>query len=293
MTTRELPGVQPVSASLTSRHPIFANVEAATVEALLVNAGSDRMRTGQTLTRNPGQPRAFCLLTRGALRISTLSAAGQELGLEVLQAPALWSGSGALGGAGNDIVTALEPATLVEISFDAMTTATRRSHALCQNLLADTTSRLRVLLHRQQALGLHSVPDRLRRVLAAYMVAFGLPVPEGVKIRVPLSQDDLAHDVGSTRRSVNRAVKELRECGVITKRGRFIVVLDRTRLVADLDPGAPSLVHSTPTAAAEISNNVRMLSLSPAMLSPGRATARAAETGPRPARAVGLALAQG
>jgi hypothetical protein len=66
--------------------------------------------------------------------------------------------------------------------------------------------------------------------LSTYVDFFGLPVAEGLKIRIPLTQDDLANGLGVARRSITRALKSWLEDGTLLKQGRYFVVRDRARL---------------------------------------------------------------
>lgn len=70
------------------------------------------------------------------------------------------------------------------------------------------------------------VVDRLLSVLEDLASAHGRDATEGRKIELPLTQDDLAAMVGATRESVNRAVQQLSDRGLVRRAGRFYVVRD-------------------------------------------------------------------
>jgi CRP/FNR family transcriptional regulator, cyclic AMP receptor protein len=54
----------------------------------------------------------------------------------------------------------------------------------------------------------------------------GVPGPNGVRLRVPLTQDELARMVGASRESVNRTVGALAARGVVRSGGGRIVITD-------------------------------------------------------------------
>ena len=84
--------------------------------------------------------------------------------------------------------------------------ATRSSEFACQVAWLDVITRL----------------DRRLEDLAA---RFGVPVPGGVRIALPLTHEELAALVGATRESVSRAMSGLRAAGRVRSNGRGRVIL--------------------------------------------------------------------
>jgi CRP/FNR family transcriptional regulator len=73
---------------------------------------------------------------------------------------------------------------------------------------------------------------RAARTLLALAEEFGEPTPEGVRIRLELSQRTLAALVAASRENVNRALAPLVANGVISQRNRHFVVHDLGALAA-------------------------------------------------------------
>jgi CRP-like cAMP-binding protein len=82
------------------------------------------------------------------------------------------------------------------------------------------SDRLRVEFGERDALG------RVAMRLVELSSAAGERTEEGIRITVPLTQDDLAAWVASSRESVARALASLRKRGLITTARREITVLD-------------------------------------------------------------------
>jgi CRP-like cAMP-binding protein len=74
------------------------------------------------------------------------------------------------------------------------------------------------------------VAGRLRELAARH----GVPGPAGVRIRVPLTQDELARMVGASREAVNRTVGALASRGLLRTEGRTVVIKDPDGLVRDV-----------------------------------------------------------
>jgi CRP-like cAMP-binding protein len=84
----------------------------------------------------------------------------------------------------------------------------------------------------------YPVHVRLARILCEMAVTYGRRVADGVEIRLRLTQPELATLCGAAEVTVQRALRELRACGLVTTGYRRTLVRDEARLraLADLDP---------------------------------------------------------
>jgi CRP/FNR family transcriptional regulator, cyclic AMP receptor protein len=88
-----------------------------------------------------------------------------------------------------------------------------------------------------------SVATRLARVLVELDRSYGQPGPEGGRtLGVQLTQPELAALVGAQDPTVHKALRELRQAGIIETRYRSIVIIDMARLrsAAGLEPDRPA-----------------------------------------------------
>ncbi|WP_188114187.1 MULTISPECIES: Crp/Fnr family transcriptional regulator [Streptomyces] len=96
-------------------------------------------------------------------------------------------------------------------------------------MMSQLTERLRSADHERRALASMTVLQRLAGRLVELADRTGRPENEAVTLRLPLAQHELAASVGSTREAVAKALRLLREQGLVrTGPG--------TLAVADLDP---------------------------------------------------------
>lgn len=96
-------------------------------------------------------------------------------------------------------------------------------------IMSQLTERLRSADHERRALASMTVLQRLSERLVELADRTGRVEREGVTIRLPLAQHELAASVGSTREAVAKALRLLREQGLVrTGPG--------TLAVADLEP---------------------------------------------------------
>ena len=93
-------------------------------------------------------------------------------------------------------------------------------------LLRLVTSRLRDADRKRVEYSSHDVLGRVARRLLELAEEYGAPDGSGVRITLPLSQDELASYTASSREAVAKALRTLRDRRVITTDRRAITVLD-------------------------------------------------------------------
>jgi CRP-like cAMP-binding protein len=79
-------------------------------------------------------------------------------------------------------------------------------------------------------LALRSVPARLGRLLLDEVTRAARKTSEGVEVTLPGTRDDVAARIGTVREPPSRALAALARRGVVTVRGRRVVVRDLGRL---------------------------------------------------------------
>jgi CRP-like cAMP-binding protein len=122
---------------------------------------------------------------------------------------------------------ALAPTTASAIALSALHLALASDPRVGRWLTAAVSRRA---LQVQRGLArtlLMRVPARLLGVLEDLAEEHGRPLPGGVGIELPLTQDLLASMVGATRECVNRAVAQLEREGAVRRIGARYVLPDR------------------------------------------------------------------
>jgi CRP/FNR family transcriptional regulator len=74
-----------------------------------------------------------------------------------------------------------------------------------------------------------SAPGRLASLLYRFALDFGEPVPEGTRINLKITQEDLSRMIGATRETVSHCLARLKDEGAIL-RGRAPFVVSQRRL---------------------------------------------------------------
>ncbi|MFB9321874.1 Crp/Fnr family transcriptional regulator [Cryptosporangium minutisporangium] len=129
-------------------------------------------------------------------------------------------------------VEALEPVTALVLPLGAFQEYLR-AHGRVALLLAQTLAeRLRDADRKRIEFGAHDTLGRVAARLVELADRFGQPTEEGMRIGLPLSQDELAGWIGSSREAVAKALGTLRADGTLRTSRRTVVIHDLPALRA-------------------------------------------------------------
>jgi CRP/FNR family cyclic AMP-dependent transcriptional regulator len=184
-----------------------------------------------------GDPGATChIIIRGKVRVFLAGEDGRELSVRILTPGEIFGEMALFEGLPRSAnIEALEETRTLEIAHEVLLTCLRKSPVLALNLLQALSARLRSSTVEAEGLALLTVDERLTRQLHKLAEWSGTPVTGGVRIMVPMTQQELATLIGTSRESVNRALVRLRRQGKVRLEKGWIVLLDKGPARAALD----------------------------------------------------------
>ncbi|MFI0154179.1 Crp/Fnr family transcriptional regulator [Streptomyces lydicus] len=208
------------------RVPYLARLAEDSRKALL-GAGRELRYPARTVVLRKGEPSSHVLLVLdGWLKVTDDSQNGHEALLALRGPGDIVGESAALQGASRSaFVTALEPVRAVAVAAERFTAFLDEHPVAARRLMSVITDRLRAGDRKRLELAACGVKERLARLLLELAEWHGERVAEGILVRVPLTQQELAGSVGASREAVTRLLRELRERGVVTTRRRALVVV--------------------------------------------------------------------
>jgi CRP/FNR family cyclic AMP-dependent transcriptional regulator len=157
------------------------------------------------------------LLTSGRVKAAIAIETGGEVLLAVRGPGALLGELSVIdGGPRATTVTALEPVSAVTIPLPAFRAYLDRHQAAADVLLRLVARRLRDADRKRYEFGAYDTTGRVAARLVELAERFGSPVAEGLRIHMPLSQDELAAWTGSSREAVARVLRGMRTSGWIS-----------------------------------------------------------------------------
>lgn len=226
-------------AGVLLQTPIFRDLKRADVEELLPHLTERRYDAGQILWFEGDPADALYVLAEGAIKSHRLSRDGGEV---ILGFDAAVDIAGQVGlfhpsGKRQVNVTAMVPSRCLLLSRKHLVDFLSSHPATMTRLLEDLSEITVQAAYSFTGVAFDDIRRRAARTLLALAEEFGEPGPDGVRIRLQLSQRTLAGVVAASRENVNRALAPLVAGGVISQVEGHFVVHDRLALAAAVEAG--------------------------------------------------------
>jgi CRP-like cAMP-binding protein len=203
----------------------LAQLSPAEAAELERRGGRRNWERGAVLCREADTSDWVLLILAGRVKVSVHTSAGTEVVLEV-------RGPGSLVGELSAIdrrprsatVTAMEKVTGLVVPYPEFESFLRHHGGVAVLLMRTLAGRLRDADRRRIEFGAHDTTGRVAARLVELAERFGQQTPAGVRIALPLTQDELAGWIGASREAVSKALGVLRSHGWIeTSRLRVVV----------------------------------------------------------------------
>jgi CRP/FNR family transcriptional regulator, cyclic AMP receptor protein len=205
--------------------PLFDAMQPAELDEILKFASERRVRRGQTIFQRGDNGSSMMAVLRGRVRISSVSADGKEVTLNVISPGEIFGEIALLDGQPRSAdASAIEDTTLLIVERRHFVPFLRQNEDLFLRLLSVLCSRLRRTSMALEEIALFDLPVRLARVLLKLAEDYGRPGSTGTRIEMKLSQRDLSNLVASSRESVNKQLRAWREINVVDLQDGFIVL---------------------------------------------------------------------
>lgn len=219
--------------------PMFARLPPVVLDELARESRVRRFRAGQVLWSEGDPGDALLVLEEGQLRITRVTGGGADVVLSIVDAPAALGELALLDGEPRSAsVIAQRPVAVRFIPRSAFLNLLRREPAAVEGVLKSLAAMMRAANERHATIVGLDVPGRL----AAWLLTRAVPQGPRGQLGVPLdrSQSELAAELGTTRSTLNRALKGFEGLGLIRVAGDTIVIPDKEGLKFYVDePGDP------------------------------------------------------
>ncbi|MEV4103225.1 Crp/Fnr family transcriptional regulator [Nonomuraea sp. NPDC049649] len=165
------------------------------------------------------------VLTEGRVKVSSHTSAGTEVVLAVRGPGGLIGEMSAIDGSPRSAtVTALEPISGILVSdFPGFLQQHGRIAVLLMRIV---TGRLRDSDRKRIEYGAFDTTGRVATRLIELAERYGEQTSAGVRVALPLSQDELAGWTGASREAVSKALRSLRDRGLIETGRRRVTIHD-------------------------------------------------------------------
>lgn len=126
-------------------------------------------------------------------------------------------------------------AVVVRISGPELRGLVAQRHDVGTAMLKQLSTRLRRSDDRTAGFVMSDVPGRLAHTLVGLAERFGTKTPGGIAVDHDLTQAEIAQIVGASRESVNKALTDFEQRGLLTARSRTVTLHDLDKLRARID----------------------------------------------------------
>lgn len=192
------------------------------------------------LPNDPGH--SVYLLTSGRIRLYHVTAEGKETVLAFIEPGEIFGELSLFGQSQREeFAEAMEKSTVVRIPGDEMQQLMSDRPEIILQVSRLMGLRRQRIERRLKALLFRSNRDRLVYLLLELAERYGQPSPEGVKIGIRLSHQDMASMIGSTRETVTVLLGELQYARSLIVKRRQIILTNLEQLADVLDEVTPEV----------------------------------------------------
>lgn len=215
-----------VSDHLLADVPIFAGISPVTLEQLVPQTWMRRFPEGQVLASEGDPGESLLVLESGQVRISRYTPSGHEVVLAVVDAPASFGELALIDGAPRSAtITAQSPVLVRVVPRQAFVALIENDTQAAMAVLHAVTGMVRSTNERLADVLSLDVPGRVAKWLLARAAARGQRTSGGILVPFDLSQSDLASELGTTRVSINKALKSFEALKAIGMERDQILIL--------------------------------------------------------------------
>src|SRR6202167_4712424 len=222
-------------AGLLRETALLRSASAQDLRAVVAASRLRNFRRGQIVFSRDDPGDTVVVVVSGRVKVVLRSADGGELTLTVIEAGGLFGElSVADNGPRSPDAETLEDCQLLLIPRQAIQDLCARLPSVAQALTSSIAATLRRLTGEAGDLVFLDLPRRVAKVLLSQ------PRDADGTIRLRMSQEELAHQVGGTRQSVNAALRGFERRGWLEVRDRTVIVKQAAALgrVAGLEVSA-------------------------------------------------------
>lgn len=219
--------------SLISDLPLFAQLEASEFDDILETAHARHYAKGAVVFSQNEAAHSFFLLLHGRLRVTQVTAAGEQIVVRFVNPGDIFGVAMALGrDTYPGTATAVVDCLALLWPSAVWPQLIGRHPQLAVNAMRTIGGRLQEAQQRLREISTEEVEQRVAHAVLKLVDEAGHPVAEGIQIDFPISRQDLAEMTATTLHTVSRIMSAWEAAGIIESGRQRVVVRDKARLAA-------------------------------------------------------------
>lgn len=226
----------PEAGARLTQADLFAGLTPLEEARALEAARRRRVSQGHIIFHQGEPADTFYLLQEGRVKLTQLTEDGQQVLLRFVEPGDLLGGIAALKRIPYPATAeTVDASVLLAWEGTMMYALMEAMPRIALNALDHAAVRVQELQRRVRELTSERIEQRLARALVRLTAQAGERTPEGIKIGIPLSRQDLAELTGTTLYTVSRTLSRWEKEGIVASGRELVVVRSPHRLVAIAD----------------------------------------------------------
>jgi CRP/FNR family cyclic AMP-dependent transcriptional regulator len=208
---------------------LFCNMSAPALAAMDTIKFTGLYPKGSLLFVEGEYPRGIFILCSGRAKLTTSSTEGKTLIVKIAEAGEVLGVSATILGKTYEVsAETLEPSQLNFIKRDDFLRYLESNAEACMHTAQQLSEKYHAAQHEIRSLGLsQTTGEKLAKMLLDWCDARGEVTPQGTRLKVLLTHEEIAQMIGTTRETVTRLLSDLKRRKIVDVRGSTFVVLKR------------------------------------------------------------------
>jgi CRP/FNR family transcriptional regulator, cyclic AMP receptor protein len=186
---------------------------------------------GAVLFLEKGDPRGVFVLCAGQVKLSISSSSGKTLILRIAQPGEILGLMAALSGSPYEVTAeTLRPCQIAFIRRNDFLQFAAKHPEVSHKVIHQLSTLYTGACEQLRTVGLSaSAPEKLARLLLE-LAANGTETKQGTQLKVPLTHEEIAEVIGSTRETVTRTLSQFKRRQLVTLQGSTMTISNRAAL---------------------------------------------------------------
>lgn len=214
--------------------PIFSSLSQDDLTHIASIIRHKKYQKGETLFSEGNRPDALVIVNEGSVKAFKITPDVREQILYVFSEGDFFGERNLFGRQVSAYtVEALEPVKTCSFTKESFRELLHTYPEIAIKIIEELEERISRMESALQSMGVRSIDNRISALLLDFAEKYGISVPNGTLIHLPLSREGMANYLGVARETVSRKLGLLENEGIIRSNGnKSILLLDRSMLEA-------------------------------------------------------------
>lgn len=219
-----------IEASL-KRCPLFSGLEDREIAEIQAISASRRYPKGTVIFSEDEEAKGFFVLISGRVKVFKLSPEGKEQILHIISPGETFAEAALFAGSTYPaFAESLAETRALYFSKEGFLNLIRGNPQISLNMIASLSHWLRKFVSLVEELSLKDVSARLSKYLLDLSAKSSRNSERGIECELGISKSQLASQLGTISETLSRALRKLRDGGIIEVEGKKITILQKEAL---------------------------------------------------------------